>query len=59
MYGWPTRRLARGTRKSWAAVAVAQLGLTFWNRPMLSEAFLAELSAVLGGHRLVAARTSL
>jgi hypothetical protein len=38
-------------------VAVAQLGLSFWNWPMLSEAFLAELSAVLGGHRLVAART--
>jgi hypothetical protein len=38
-------------------VAVAQLGLTFWNWPMLREAFLAELSAVLGGHRLVAART--
>ncbi|NUL13088.1 hypothetical protein [Streptomyces lunaelactis] len=38
-------------------VAVAQLGLTFWNWPMLSAAFLAELSAVLDGHRLVAART--
>jgi hypothetical protein len=38
-------------------IAVAQLGLTFWNWPMLSAAFLTELSAVLDGHRLVAAWT--
>ncbi|MEV8311406.1 hypothetical protein AB0P36_29730 [Streptomyces flavidovirens] len=39
-------------------VAVAHLGLVLWNWPPLAEPFLAELSAVLGGHRLVTARTT-
>ncbi|HET6857332.1 MAG TPA: hypothetical protein VFH94_09585 [Streptomyces sp.] len=38
-------------------VAVAHLGLVFWNWPPLSGPFLADLSAVLDGHRLVTART--
>ncbi|MBT2487971.1 hypothetical protein J7E96_05365 [Streptomyces sp. ISL-96] len=39
-------------------VAVAHLGMVLWNWPPLSEPFLAELAAVLGGHRLVTARTT-
>ncbi|MGW7051513.1 hypothetical protein [Streptomyces sp. NPDC054887] len=36
-------------------VAVAHLGLLLWNWPPLADRFLAELSEVLGGHRLVTA----
>lgn len=39
-------------------VAVAHLGLVLWNWPPLSGRFLEELSGVLGGHRLVTARTT-
>ncbi|WP_344499375.1 hypothetical protein [Streptomyces enissocaesilis] len=39
-------------------VAVAHLGLVLWNWPPPAEPFLTELSGVLGGHRLVTARTT-
>ncbi|MGW0551092.1 hypothetical protein [Streptomyces altiplanensis] len=39
-------------------VAVAHLGLVLWNWPPPAGPFLAELSEVLGGHRLVTARTT-
>ncbi|OEJ24044.1 hypothetical protein AR457_05760 [Streptomyces agglomeratus] len=39
-------------------VAVAHLGLVLWNWPPLGESFLDELSAVLGGHRLVTGSTT-
>ncbi|MGW7198561.1 hypothetical protein [Streptomyces chryseus] len=53
-----------GERSDFAAwaitppVAVAHLGLVLWNWPQPAERFLAELSVVLGGHRLVTGRTT-